>query len=376
MIKSKKIINVLIDNIDPEIGVQGNITKADDTFFLMDHIFPEAEVVYHASGELVDCRVLIPNWIYPIVLHNLTFLNFMFDWGDSNRDLLSMLSTRVRHQYFSNRGVIVFFIIEPFQTMDPNNDALNNFIQMIEENPRYNNIIFLNLHYIDSANFIFTNILENTMENWGPLDKDTVSNTYNYLENYKDRRYCSFLINYKESSERLLLLKFLEKNELLDKGFVSANEYECDKIFKSLDIKTTFNKILLNIIPEGNYYREGYNFISEKTYRSFKHKKPFIYLGQYKSLKYIKDIGYKTFSPIIDESYDDIEDNKVRLGRVCTEIKRLMDKPLEEFEKDMKELESICEYNYNKYFADKKLYKDKFYKKIYGTKNASYKQKL
>jgi len=29
MIKSKKIINVLIDNIDPEIGVQGNITKLD-----------------------------------------------------------------------------------------------------------------------------------------------------------------------------------------------------------------------------------------------------------------------------------------------------------------------------------------------------------
>lgn len=256
MIKSKKIINVLIDNIDPEIGIQGNITKADDTFFLIDHIFPEAEVVYHASGELVDARVLIPNWIYPIVLHNLTFLNFMFDWGDSNRDLLSMLPTRVRHQYFSNRGVIVFFIIEPFQTMDPSSNDLHNFIQMIEGNPRYNNIIFLNLHYIDSDNFIFTNVLENTMENWGPLDNDTVSN---YLENYKDRRYCSFLINYKESSERLLLLKFLEKNELLDKGFVSANKYKCDKIFKSLDIKTTFNKILLNIIPEGNYYREGYH---------------------------------------------------------------------------------------------------------------------
>ena len=67
----------------------------------------------------------------------------MFDWGDSNRDLLSMLSTRVRHQYFSNRGVIVFFIIEPFQTMDPTSNDLHNFIQMIERNPRYNNIIFL-----------------------------------------------------------------------------------------------------------------------------------------------------------------------------------------------------------------------------------------
>ena len=28
------------------------------------------------------------NWIYPIIIHNLTFINFMFDWGETVIEIL------------------------------------------------------------------------------------------------------------------------------------------------------------------------------------------------------------------------------------------------------------------------------------------------
>ena len=378
MIKSQKTINVLIDNIDPFRGIRGNITNDNDTFSTIEDMFPESTINYYASGTLMCKNKLIDNWIYPVIIHNLTFINFMFDWAETDRDIIALLPTVVQRQYFEGRGTIVIIVKEPLQTMNPDNDDLQNFIRMIERNPRYSNILFLTLHYIDSPNFMFTNIIENMMTNWGPLDdiyKNKTKEKFDLLEEYTNRRFLCLNINYKESPERLLLLKFLEKYDLLDEGFVSALDYPNDKLIHNIDIVKGFDKALLNIIPEGNFDRKGYQFITEKTYRSFLYKKPFIYLGQYQGLKYIKTLGYKTFSSIIDESYDDIENDKRRVAAVCKEIKRLMSKPFTEFKKDMKQLEDICNYNYDRYFYNKEKYKDKFYKKIYGTNNEPYNNK-
>ncbi len=368
MTESLKTINVLIDNIDPFRGIRGNITNDDDTFYMLESIFSDAEINYHASG-IIFGRRNIKNWIYPIIIHNLTFINFMFDWGAGNRDIIGLLPFMVQRQYFEGKGTIVIIIKEPLQTMDPKNNDLINFIKMIEGNPRYKNILFLTLHYIDSPNFMFTNVVEDTMKNFGPLDSDDNDVEYNFLKEHANRRFLCLLLNYRESPERLLLLKFLEKHDLLDKGFVSAHNYNNDKIFNNLDIMAGFNKSLLNIIPEGNFDRRGYHFISEKSYRSFLYKKPFVYLGQYRSLNYIQSLGYKTFSPVIDESYDEIENDKLRAATVCKEIKRLMDKPTEDFVKDMLQLQDICEHNYKLYLTNKTVFKNKFYKKIYGTNN-------
>ena len=83
----------------------------------------------------------------------------------------------------------------------------------------------------------------------------------------------------------------------------------------------------------------------------------------------MQSLGYKTFSPVIDESYDEIENDKLRAATVCKEIKRLMDKPTEDFVKDMLQLQDICEHNYKLYLTNKTVFKNKFYKKIYGTNN-------
>ena len=55
---------------------------------------------------------------------------------------------------------------------------------------------------------------------------------------------------------------------------------------------------------------------------------PFIILGSKGSLKYLRKLGYKTFHPYIDESYDDLDDKDrfVAIVNAINKIKAIEDK--------------------------------------------------
>tara|TARA_R100001377_G_C3192645_1_gene111251 strand:+ start:1640 stop:2719 length:1080 start_codon:yes stop_codon:yes gene_type:complete len=354
-----KIVKALYDTIHPEEGLKGNIVTTPQPDSILHSIFPDDEVTieFLSSGTLLYHK--LERWIYPIDIHNLTYINFLFHSDITNNDMMSLLSNRVRHGIRTNKGTVLVIVREP---LSGDSNEIKHFVSLIEKNPDYKNVLFLTLHHIDSPNFLYPNILADTMYDWSPTFNITGSN--NYLEGYGRRRYSCFLMNYKESNERTVLLKYLEKHDLFDEGFVSATNYTSSKVFNDLDIATTLNKTLLNIIPEGSFLRTTHPFLSEKTYRSFLFKKPFIYLGQPRFLQYIKSLGYRTFNPIINEKYDEIIDNKLRVLYVCKEIKRLMNRPLEEFVLDMSKLQEICEHNYNLYITIEAEQKAKLYNRV------------
>ena len=73
---------------------------------------------------------------------------------------------------------------------------------------------------------------------------------------------------------RKKLLLFLEKSKFLSKGFVTA-EYKAKNlsynqikfkssnlIFEDLDIEDTLNKVVLNIIPEGEFNSPGEPYLA------------------------------------------------------------------------------------------------------------------
>tara|TARA_Y100001963_G_C6784183_1_gene451623 strand:- start:941 stop:2269 length:1329 start_codon:yes stop_codon:yes gene_type:complete len=89
------------------------------------------------------------------------------------------------------------------------------------------------------------------------------------------------------------------------------------------------------------------NHITEKTIKTFLSCHPFILCGPYKSLEVLRDWGFKTFHPFIDETYDTIKDPDERMNLIKIEIGKLCDKSLLELDEWYWQMEKILIYNHN-----------------------------
>jgi hypothetical protein len=87
----------------------------------------------------------------------------------------------------------------------------------------------------------------------------------------------------------------------------------------------------ISIVTETSFYIDN-DFISEKVWKPLYQFHPFIVVGRPHLLKYLKEIGFKTFDWIIDETYDTIEDDKLRMEAIIKEIKKLNKLSLDEIE--------------------------------------------
>jgi hypothetical protein len=101
----------------------------------------------------------------------------------------------------------------------------------------------------------------------------------------------------------------------------------------------------LTVISEASF-AENTCFISEKTFKFIADSHPFIIAGNKNSLKYLKDLGYKTFSPWIDESYDELDtwERYTAIGAALEKIKQLT--PMEKLEW-FKGMRDILDHNLN-----------------------------
>jgi len=101
-----------------------------------------------------------------------------------------------------------------------------------------------------------------------------------------------------------------------------------------------------SVISEVFYFEKDDFFISEKTFKSIANSQPFIILSTKNFLKELQRLGYKTFHPFIDETYDDLND-KDRMNAIISEIIRLNKMSIEERINWFKTLQPILEHNYN-----------------------------
>ena len=86
-------------------------------------------------------------------------------------------------------------------------------------------------------------------------------------------------------------------------------------------------------------------FITEKTFNSIACNQIFFIVGQPHSLRLLKQLGYKTFDSIIDESYDDVLSHQDRLFTVSREIIKFLNRPEDQIHKDYEKVTSIIEHN-------------------------------
>jgi hypothetical protein len=87
-------------------------------------------------------------------------------------------------------------------------------------------------------------------------------------------------------------------------------------------------------------------WITEKTYRAIVCKKPFLTSSIVNALTYLKKLGFKTFSPYIDESYDSIIDGTQRRSAIVKEIKRISQLNNDDYRTLLSNCNHITEYNF------------------------------
>ena len=113
-----------------------------------------------------------------------------------------------------------------------------------------------------------------------------------------------------------------------------------------------YKRVYFNVVTESCYY-EDCIYMSEKVFKPISQLVPFIYLTNPFAMKKLREIGYKTFQPWIDESYDEEVDNDKRFFMILDEIKRLCSMSKEEIHKWYYEMEDILLYN-QEHFANYK----------------------
>ena len=107
-----------------------------------------------------------------------------------------------------------------------------------------------------------------------------------------------------------------------------------------------YKETYFSITTETLFYEQG-DYISEKTFKPIAHLHPFVFMGRPGVLKYLQDLGLKTFGEFWDESYDDVTNNFDRMELTLKVIKTLISKSNEEWDELNKKIKSILIHNRN-----------------------------
>jgi hypothetical protein len=100
-------------------------------------------------------------------------------------------------------------------------------------------------------------------------------------------------------------------------------------------------------------------FLSEKIFKPFATKHPFIAVAFPGTLKVLQHLGYRTFSPWINEDYDQIEDDEKRLLCIVDEIQRLSSQTDQQWLEWQHGIRDTIEHNFNRLLEKKDLSYDK-----------------
>ena len=177
-------------------------------------------------------------------------------------------------------------------------------------------------------------------------------------ENLWDKVYCSFLQtsnNYFHIIHNLntdFNKKMVNAAELfvhklpiqMDTHILTESERECFESVRAFK-KEIYTDSYIHIVTETGF--ENDIFITEKLINPMLVLQPFIIFAAPNYLKYVKELGFKTFDGFIDESYDAEIDTALRFEKLCKEIKRLSEFSLDEIHNWYISILPILEYNRN-----------------------------
>ena len=102
-----------------------------------------------------------------------------------------------------------------------------------------------------------------------------------------------------------------------------------------------FANAYCNIVMETHFDADGCagTFLTEKTFKPIKHGQLFFIAGPAGSLQLLRDMGYRVFDKILDNSYDRIPDHTERWKKLCSAVEQSQYRLKDRFEVSRADIE-------------------------------------
>jgi len=167
--------------------------------------------------------------------------------------------------------------------------------------------------------------------------------------------------------EKAKIMPYWEKVKEQSPFLVDLKEEQMKHVWESswMDIfPSIHNKAYFSIVSSTSF-DTPWCHLDEKFWKKLGQFHPFIWVGPAHSLQHLHTQGFKSFSPWIDESYDEEEDCEKRFLMIVNEVKRLCDMSLEEMHEWYYEMEDILKHNWRRILNYNPTPFDKAYNKLY-----------
>lgn len=175
------------------------------------------------------------------------------------------------------------------------------------------------------------------------------------LSDWQDRRWekmIPWLIRQYSDDNEIPNLIENNKSLLLSTGdmYLDTNDLVENRVDLDSSLDEFYDETFFSIVSETNFntsdLKEVGRFLSEKTFKPIAYYHPFILLSVPGSLQALRDIGYKTFHPWVDESYDKEPNDSKRLKMCVEEVQRLCSLSDQEVERFISETKPMVEHNF------------------------------
>lgn len=264
------------------------------------------------------------------------------------------------------------------------------FVEEILKNISYKKIIFLYNDYLNdyskykskNVSFIPVNYYLNRSSRY--FQQNLKENNLKELLEYDNKEYHFLSFNQYPHHHRVKIISELHKRNIIDNFLISYNprfydmlgevRYDYENQLKDLgyiddynlfvslpekkvDFETNFKisgygyedinpykKSFISLISDTIFFKKQ-GFISEKIFKPIMYLQPFIIAGPPFYLRELRKMGFKTFNGFIDESYDEVVDDKIRLETIINEINRICLLPKNILIEEIKKLEDVLLYN-------------------------------
>lgn len=169
------------------------------------------------------------------------------------------------------------------------------------------------------------------------------------LKKYQSYKPMRCLLKDKLSEKPLLKSKgfCIFHNDLSEKDKSWVGETMIEKYHNHFDSHPSmdlYSNAWIEVVPETCH--KDFYYLTEKTQKPIITKTPFLILSTQGYLNFLREMGFKTFHPYIDETYDLESDLETRVEMVIESLEKII---YTGTEKIYKNVSFILEHNYKKY---------------------------